>query len=153
MRIIASLSVELPKRPKPLPLEDAGRPQDPGLTRLIVIVVDDSTPDGSLTAYGLDPDHLDPRSDRPVFERCLGAGQRGTFLERVVNGDYPDPPVYRGGITRTVETPVPTPPTTGPKVHPSVFRFARAMRKDEIVTQVSSEPADTDPAQDTSPPL
>lgn len=147
MRIIASLSVELPKRPDPAPCDD---PDPSLLTRLIVIVVDGNTPDRSLTAYGLDPDQLDPDFDEPVFERCLAAGQLGGFLERIINGTDPAAPYRRHDIHRSVDTPVDTPPT-GPKVQPRVFRFAQAMRKDEIVTQVSSEPAGSGSAQNPSP--
>jgi hypothetical protein len=148
MRIVASLSVELPKRPEP-PQEDPDQPLDPGLTRLIVIVVNHNTPDGNLTAYGLDPDQLDPDTDEPVFERCLAAGQLGTFLERIIDGTDPAAP-YHGDIIRTLDTPVSTPPT-GPKVQERVLRFAQAMRKDELVTQITSEAVSAS-AQNPSPP-
>jgi len=134
MKIIASLSVELPN-----------------LTRLIVIVEKCDGSDESLIAYGVVPDHLDPDRGQPVFARRLAADELGAFLERIVNGNDPDSAAERGGLSRSVDTPVDQPPTTGPKIR-VVLRYASTLRNDELVAQVSSENAVAAPAQDTPRP-
>jgi hypothetical protein len=149
MRIITSLSIErLNQQPSPLWGDDPDRRVYRNLQRLLVIVAEDDDLDG-LVAYGVDPDHLDPACDEPVFERRLVAGEVGMLLQCVVDGGTPAPTTEPDGLDKSVDVPIGQPAPSGPKMR-VVFRYARAMHTDELVAQLSADaPAATtqDPPQ------
>jgi hypothetical protein len=68
-----------------------------------------------VTAYGVDPDHLDPDVDTIVFAKSMPIGELGAFLALIIDNDG-----------NAVDIPVPQPPPQGPRLR-ALFAYARAI--------------------------
>ena len=79
MRFIASLYVEHPDG-----FQITFVPRE--LTRLIIVVSTHDSDMGDVIAYGVDPDHVSPDVDQPVFERGVQLTDLGSFLKLIVDG-------------------------------------------------------------------
>lgn len=109
-----------------------------------------------LLAYGIDPQHVDPEHDTPVFERLLPVDGLGEFLRTLVGGepgmlaaDEVDPVMTMlqeqlGGeiIANSVDVTNTQPPPPGPKLS-VLFTYTTSITKVESM----AESGGTEPVQ------
>ncbi len=134
MKFIISLSIERQNREPSLLCGD--------LERLVVVVFTRDDSDNSVIVHGVDPNHVDPVHDRPVFTAQMPRARLGSFLKTVIDGDQPSlaaaslvsmpaATTLPSASDFTVDVPGGDPTPGGPKL-PLVFACARALRIDEI---------------------
>lgn len=133
MKVLKSLRVERPNR-------QPGRLWG-SVQRLIVVVTECEGFEGSVIAYGVDPEHTDAARDKPIFEEWMRSTQLDAFLARLQQGDAPwatgtlrTMPVVDAATVNalpvddsgTIDYPSPRPPTTGPKLQ-RIFSYAHTL--------------------------
>jgi hypothetical protein len=140
MKFITSLSVERENFGSSLLCGD--------VKRIVVVVFTRDGSDDGLFVYGVDPDHIVPENDKPVFGKMMPQAYLGTFLKRIIEGEPPIRTCLHCQGTLPPETdfsvdiPVPEPKPPGPKLQ-LVFAYAGALRIDELVAQVDAAESPT----------